>query len=174
MHIFVFLHIKVTLPQLFIFLDQSSQNKIVGIKFKYSYSNAILTLIPARFIIKYIFSFWIINGSHWWGMLEVRIHICYNFGQSHLWNSVGRGWYILLWLKTTTPLKSQDSLLVTRGRQREHHSSLWPKGTRFLKSQRAYSRPEAAIVACGQMPQGFISHKSRLPPGHLVTLMFTD
>ena len=138
MHIFVFLHIKVTSPWLFIFLRQgyqSSQNKIVGLKFKYSYSNAILTLIPARFIIKYIFSFWITNGSHWWGMLEVRIHICYHFGQSPLWNFVGRGWYILLWLKTTTPLKSQDSLLVTRGRQREHHSSLWPKGIRFLKSQ---------------------------------------
>ena len=110
---------------------QSSQNKIVGLKFEYSYNNAILTLIPARFIIKYIFSFWITNGSHWWGMLEVRIHICYNFGQSHLWNFVGRGWYILLWLKTTTSLKSQDSLLLTRG----HHSSLWAKGTRLLKSQ---------------------------------------
>ena len=134
MHIFVFLHIKVTSPWLFIFLRQgyqSSQNKVVRLKFKYFYSNAILTLIPARFIIKYIFSFWITNGSHWWGMLEVRIHICYHFGQSHLWNFVGRGWYILLWLKTTTSLKSQDSLLVTRG----HHSSLWPKGTRFLKSQ---------------------------------------
>ena len=134
MHIFVFLHIKVTSPWLFIFLRQgyqSSQNKIVGLKFKYSYSNAILTLIPVRFIIKYIFSFWITNGSHWWGMLEVRIHICYHFGQSHLWNFVGRGWYILLWLKTTTSLKSQDSLLVTRG----HHSSLWPKSQLIMLYQ---------------------------------------
>ena len=33
------------------------------------------------------------------------------------------------------------------------HSSLWPEATRFLRPQRAYSWPEAAIVACGLRPQ---------------------
>ena len=61
---------------------------------------------------------------------------------------------------------NEDGLL----RSEAAHSSLWPEATRFLKSQRAYSRPEAAIVACGQRPQDFLSHKSRLSPGQVVTL----
>ena len=34
----------------------------------------------------------------------------------------------------------------------------------------AYSRPEAAIVACGRQ-QGFLNQKSRLKSGNLVTLI---
>merc|ERR1711895_397617 len=37
------------------------------------------------------------------------------------------------------------------------YSLLWPKATTFLSQRRAYSRPEVAIVACGQRPQGLIS-----------------
>ena len=47
------------------------------------------------------------------------------------------------------------------------HSLLWPEATTILSHREAYSRPEAATVACGRRPQGFISHKSRL----LVTLV---
>ena len=50
------------------------------------------------------------------------------------------------------------------------HSLLWPEATTFLSHRGAYSRPEADIVACGQRPQGFMCQKSRLNPGHLVTL----
>ena len=49
------------------------------------------------------------------------------------------------------------------------HSLLWPEATTFLSYRGAYSRPEAATVACGRRPQGFITHKSRLKSGHLVT-----
>ena len=38
-----------------------------------------------------------------------------------------------------------------------HYSSLCPEATRLLKSRRTYSQPEAAIVACGQWPQGFLT-----------------
>ena len=38
------------------------------------------------------------------------------------------------------------------------HSSLWPKATIFLRSQKDYSRQEAAIVRCGQRPQCFPIH----------------
>ena len=40
-------------------------------------------------------------------------------------------------------------------------SSLWPKATTFLKSQRGYLRPLAATVCCGQRPQHFKSHRSK-------------
>ena len=50
------------------------------------------------------------------------------------------------------------------------HSLLWPEATTFLSHRGAYSRPEAATVACGRRPQGFMSQKSRLKSGHLVTL----
>ena len=33
------------------------------------------------------------------------------------------------------------------------HSSLWPKALTFLKSQRGYLRPEAAIFRCALRPQ---------------------
>ena len=61
---------------------------------------------------------------------------------------------------------NEDGLL----RSEAAHSYLLSEATRFLKSQRAYSRPELAIVACGQIPQDFLSHKSRLSPGKVVTL----
>ena len=51
------------------------------------------------------------------------------------------------------------------------HSLLWPEATTFLSHKGAYSRPEAATVACGRRPQGFMSQKSRLKSGHLVTLL---
>ena len=50
------------------------------------------------------------------------------------------------------------------------HSLLWPEATTFLSPRRAHLRTQAAIVACGRRPQGFMSQKSRLNPGHLVTL----
>ena len=50
------------------------------------------------------------------------------------------------------------------------HSLLWPEATTFLRHRRAYSRPEADTVACGLRQQGFIGHKSLLPPGQMVTL----
>ena len=53
------------------------------------------------------------------------------------------------------------------------HSSLWPEATIFLNHRGAYSRPEAAIVACGQRPQGCMNQESRLNPGHLVTLLMS-
>ena len=40
-----------------------------------------------------------------------------------------------------------------------------PEATTFLSHRGVYTRPEAATV-----PQGFISQKSRLKSGHLVTL----
>ena len=49
------------------------------------------------------------------------------------------------------------------------HSLLWPEVTTFLNSRGAYPRPEAATIACGRRPQGFMSQKSRLKSGHLVT-----
>ena len=45
------------------------------------------------------------------------------------------------------------------------YSSLWPEATAFLSYIESYLRPEAATVACGQRSQGFITHKSLLPPG---------
>ena len=54
------------------------------------------------------------------------------------------------------------------------HSLLWPEATTFLSHRGAYSRPEAATVACGRRPQGFMSQKSRLKSGHLVTLVLQD
>ena len=50
------------------------------------------------------------------------------------------------------------------------HNLLWPEATTFLSHRRAYLRPEANTVACGHRPQGFMSQKSRLNPGNLVTL----
>ena len=44
-------------------------------------------------------------------------------------------------------------------------------GRSCLSHMWTYSRPDAAIVACDRRPQGFISLKSWLPPGHLVTLV---
>ena len=41
------------------------------------------------------------------------------------------------------------------------HSSLWPKATTFLRSQRGYSRPSASTVCCGQRPQHLKSHRSK-------------
>ena len=46
---------------------------------------------------------------------------------------------------------------------------MWPEATTFLTHRGAYSRPEAATIACGQRPQGFMSQMSRLKSGHLVT-----
>ena len=54
------------------------------------------------------------------------------------------------------------------------HSLLWPEATTFLSHRGAYSRPEAATVACGRRPQGFISQMSRLKSGHLVTLVIIN
>ena len=53
------------------------------------------------------------------------------------------------------------------------HSLLWPEATTFLSHRGVYLRPEAATVACGRRPQGFISQKSRPKSGHLVTLGLT-
>ena len=50
------------------------------------------------------------------------------------------------------------------------HSLLWPEATTFLSPRDAYSRPQAATVDCGRRPQSFMSQKSLLNPGHLVTL----
>ena len=69
-----------------------------------------------------------------------------------------------------TTWSNEDGLL----RPEAANSSLWPEATRLLKSQRAYSRPEAAIVACGWSPQGLPSHKSRLSPGQMVSLVKLD
>ena len=66
---------------------------------------------------------------------------------------------------TDYPLKDVRNFAAGGG-----HSLLWPEATTFLSHRGAYSRPEAATVACGRRPQGFMSQKSRLKSGHLVTL----
>ena len=66
---------------------------------------------------------------------------------------------------TDYPLKDVRNFAARGG-----HSLLWPEATTFLSHRRAYSRPEAATVACGQRPQEFMNQMSRLKSGHLVTL----
>ena len=51
---------------------------------------------------------------------------------------------------------------------------LWPETRAFLSHREAYLRSEAVTVACGRRPQGFITHKSGLKSGHLVTLAEID
>ena len=50
------------------------------------------------------------------------------------------------------------------------HKLLWPEPTTFLIHRGAYLRPEAATVASGRSPQGFVSQKPLLNPGEMVTL----
>ena len=51
-------------------------------------------------------------------------------------------------------LRSQSDHLRLPGR----HSSLWPKATTFLRSQRRYSPPEATTVCREQRAQHLKSH----------------
>ena len=48
-------------------------------------------------------------------------------------------------------------------------SLLWPEATTILNPMVAYSWPETDIVVYGMRPHGLICHKSRLPPGQIVT-----
>ena len=48
---------------------------------------------------------------------------------------------------------------------------LWPQQ---YCTTGGYSRSEAATVTSGQGPQGFMSQKSQLDQGHMVTLIRTD
>ena len=70
-----------------------------------------------------------------------------------------------MWLWNTLtdyPLKDVRNFAAKGG-----HSLLWPGATTFQSHMGAHSRPKAATVTCGRMPQGLLSQKSRLKSGHL-------
>ena len=51
------------------------------------------------------------------------------------------------------------------------HRLLRSHTTTYLSHIGTYSWPDTAIATCDRRPQGFLSLKSLLPPGHLVTLV---
>ena len=92
-------------------------------------------------------------------------------------NFAGEGGHSLLWLEATTFLNYIDIYLI------DHllkygwkfaggggNSLLQPEATAFLNHLGIYSRLEVDTVACGWRPQDLMTLKSRLRPGHLVTL----